>query len=196
MSDEQSMGDISDEQPLGDVNSAEDAEAMSAEGAEDAKSEGAGAVSAEGAGAVSDQQPADDASDEIPAGSNSLKVRVTKQGEEAIGKLAQELLENPVVSSALGAAFGTRERAMRAQEAALSALNIPSASDIERLTRRVRSVSQRLEGIEDGLDRVESRLDRGGEIKALEERLARIEAALERLQGAEAVGASRSEREA
>lgn len=124
---------------------------------------------------------------------SSLKVRVTKQSEEAIGKLAQELLENSVVSSALSAAFETRERALRAQEAALGALNIPSASDIERLTRRVRSVSQRLEGIEDGLDRVESRLDRGGELKALEDRLERIEAALERLQGAEAVGASRAE---
>jgi predicted nucleic acid-binding Zn-ribbon protein len=113
---------------------------------------------------------------------NSLKVRVTKQGEEAIGKLAQELLESSVVSKSLSAAFETRERAMRAQEMAMGALNIPSASDIERLTRRVRSVSQRLEGIEDGLDRVEGRLDRVGDIKTLEERLERIEAALERLQ--------------
>ena len=121
---------------------------------------------------------------------NSLKVRVTKQGEEAIGKLAQELLENSLVSGALSAAFETRERAMRAQEMAMGALNIPSASDIERLTRRVRSVSQRLEGIEDSLDRLESRLDPAGEVQALEERLARIEAALERLQGADAVGVS------
>lgn len=41
----------------------------------------------------------------------------------------------------------------------MGALGVPSAADIERLTRRVRSVSQRLEGIEDSLDRVESRLD-------------------------------------
>ena len=112
---------------------------------------------------------------------NSIK-RVTKQGEEAIGKLAQELLENPVVSSALGKAFETRERAMRAQEVAMSALNIPSASDIERLTRRVRSVSQRLEAIEDGLDRLQSRLQNAGDTSALEDRLTRIEAGLERLE--------------
>lgn len=86
--------------------------------------------------------------------------RVTRQGEEAIGKLAQELLENPMVSGALSAALQTRERAMHAQEAALGALNLPSASDLERLTRRVRSVSQRLEGIEDGMDRVEQKLAR------------------------------------
>ena len=42
----------------------------------------------------------------------------------------------------------------------MGALNLPSAADLERLTRRVRSVSQRLEGIEDGLDRLDSRLDR------------------------------------
>src|SRR3981081_2003939 len=83
-----------------------------------------------------------------------IRDRVTRGGEEAIGKLAQELLENPVVSSALSAAFEARERALRAQEAAMGALNLPSASDLERLPRRVRSVSQRLEGIEDGLDRL------------------------------------------
>src|SRR5438874_6716439 len=88
-----------------------------------------------------------------------LRERVVKEGEEAIGKLAQELLDNPVVSGALSAAFETRERAMRAQELALAALNLPSASDLERLTRRIRNVSQRLEGIEDGLDRLEQRLD-------------------------------------
>ena len=88
-----------------------------------------------------------------------LRERVTRQGEEAIGKLAQELLENPVVSGALSAAFETRERAMRAQEVAMGALNLPSASDLERLTRRLRGVSQRLEGIEDGLDRLEQRID-------------------------------------
>ena len=87
---------------------------------------------------------------------NSLKGRVTRQGEEAIGRFAQELLENPVVSGALSRAFETRERALRAQEVAMGALNLPSASDLERLTRRVRSVSQRLEGIEDALDRAGS----------------------------------------
>jgi chromosome segregation ATPase len=111
-----------------------------------------------------------------------LKERMTKQGEEAIGKLAQDLLDNPVVSGALSAAFETRERAMRAQEIAMGALNIPSASDLERLTRRLRGVSQRLEGIEDGLDRVEQRIDGLGSSSAIEQRLAAIEQALERLE--------------
>jgi hypothetical protein len=114
-----------------------------------------------------------------------LRERVTRQSEEAIGKLAQELLDNPLVSSALSAAFETRERAMRAQEVAMGALNLPSASDLERLTRRLRAVSQRLEGVEDGLDRIEQRVEGlsavaviGQRLDAIEQKLERIEAAL------------------
>jgi septal ring factor EnvC (AmiA/AmiB activator) len=113
-----------------------------------------------------------------------LRERVTRQGEETIGKLAQELLDNPVVSGALSAAFETRERAMRAQEVAMGALNLPSASDLERLTRRLRSVSQRLEGIEDGLDRLEQRIERIAATSPIEERLTEIEASLARLEAA------------
>src|SRR3954465_4634548 len=82
--------------------------------------------------------------------------RLSRQGEEALGRIAEELIENPVINGALTHAFEAREKAVQAQEAALGALNIPSAADIERLTRPLRSVSQRLEGIEDGLDRLEA----------------------------------------
>jgi predicted flap endonuclease-1-like 5' DNA nuclease len=82
----------------------------------------------------------------------SVRDRLTGQAEEALGKLAQDLLENPLVNGALTRALESREKAAQIQEAAMGALNLPSASDIERLTRRVRSVSQRLEGIEDQLD--------------------------------------------
>jgi chromosome segregation ATPase len=107
-----------------------------------------------------------------------LRTRLTKQGEEAVGKLAQELLENPVISGALARAFEVREKASQAQEVAMGALNLPSASDLERLTRRVRSVSQRLEGIEDGLDRLDERLGSAAGAARLEERLSAIEGQL------------------
>lgn len=88
---------------------------------------------------------------------DSLVDRLSRQGEEALGRVAEELIANPVVNKAITGAFGARERAMQAQEAAMGALNLPSAADIERLTRRLRSVSQRLESIEDSLDRLEER---------------------------------------
>lgn len=118
------------------------------------------------------------------ADDKGLRERVTRQGEDAIGRLAQELLESSVVTGAVSAAFEARERALRAQEAAMNALNLPSGGDIERLTRRLRSVSQRLEGIEDSLDRIEQRVDSAGasgfdaRLAAIEERLGRIEEAL------------------
>src|ERR1700753_1196038 len=115
------------------------------------------------------------------SGEESFKKSVTRQSEEAIGKLAQELLDNPVVSGALSRAFETRERAMRAQEVAMGALNLPSASDVERLTRRVRSVSQRLEGIEDGLDRLDDHLRRPASNGSPQDPLAKNPPALERL---------------
>jgi hypothetical protein len=89
-----------------------------------------------------------------------LRERLTRQGEEALGKLAEELAGNPIVTAALQRAFDAREKAVQAQNVAMGALNIPSAADIERLTRRLRSVSQRLEAIEDTLDRVEERIQR------------------------------------
>ena len=82
--------------------------------------------------------------------------RLSRQGEEALGKIAEELIGNPVVNAAVGRAFDAREKAIQAQAAAMGAFNLPSASDIERVTRRLRSISQRLEAIEDAMDRSRS----------------------------------------
>ncbi len=76
------------------------------------------------------------------------------RSEQAIGELAQALLDSQVLENAVAAAFGAREKAAEAQHAAMSALNLPSAGDVERLERRIRSLSQRLEEVEDQLDRV------------------------------------------
>jgi CRP-like cAMP-binding protein len=106
--------------------------------------------------------------------------RLSRQGEEALGKIAEELIANPVVSSAIARAFEAREKAVQAQEAAMGALNIPSAADIERVTRRLRSLSQRLEGIEDAMDRLEERLS-GAASNSGDERLGKIERRLDEI---------------
>ncbi len=104
----------------------------------------------------------------------NLRERLGANSEDRLGRALTELLESPLLTGAIGRAFDARERASQAQEVALGALNIPSAADIERLTRRLRSVSHRLEGIEDGVDR----LDRVLSPSAVEARLSAIEAQL------------------
>jgi predicted nucleic acid-binding Zn-ribbon protein len=112
---------------------------------------------------------------------DGLRGRLQRQGEDALGRLAQELLENPLVTGAISRAFEAREKAAAAQEAAMGALNLPSAADLERLTRRVRSVSQRLEGIEDAVDRVGQRVQGVDTLAKLDARLEAIEAKLDAL---------------
>ncbi|MGA2469774.1 MAG: hypothetical protein ABSG64_03695 [Solirubrobacteraceae bacterium] len=101
---------------------------------------------------------------------------VAARGEELLGKLAQELLGSPTVNSAVGRALAARSKATEAQQLAMGLLNIPTAGDIERLTRRVRSVSQRLEAIEDGLARIEDGM--GHAVSPVAARLDAIEAEL------------------
>jgi tetrahydromethanopterin S-methyltransferase subunit G len=113
-----------------------------------------------------------------PEQDESFVEKLSRQGEEALGRVAEELIANPVVNGAVARAFEAREKAMQAQEAAFGALNLPSAADIERVTRRLRSLSQRLEGIEDAIDRLEDRVAAAG---AGPDRIAAIEARLDEI---------------
>jgi hypothetical protein len=115
-----------------------------------------------------------------PDQDESLVDRLSRQGEEALGKIAEELIDNPIVSVAIARALEAREKAVLAQEAAMGALNIPSAADVERVTRRLRSLSQRLEGIEDGIDRLEERLA-AASARSSEEPLGAIEERLDEI---------------
>lgn len=116
-----------------------------------------------------------------PEQDEGLVEKLSRQGEEALGKIAEELIANPVVNGAVARAFEARERAVAAQEATLAALNLPSAADIERVTRRLRSLSQRLEGIEDSIDRLEVRLGGSAAATPSDERLNRIDVGLEEI---------------
>jgi hypothetical protein len=69
------------------------------------------------------EQPENDPND-------GLRERLQSQGENALGQIAQQLLESPFVHRALAGAFDAREKAVQAQEAAMGALNLPSAADI------------------------------------------------------------------
>jgi len=91
------------------------------------------------------------------------------RSEQALAELAQALIDSPTLHSAISAAFGAREKAIEAQHAAMSALNLSSATDVERLERRVRSLSQRLEEVEEEVDELRR------EVGALRRRLEAVE---------------------
>jgi hypothetical protein len=122
---------------------------------------------------------ADDASRE----GGGLRERLSGQAEDAIGRLADDLLENPLINSALQRALGARDKVAQAQESAMEALNIPSASNLDKIARRLRSISQRLDEMEEGVDRLGRRLapDAGSLGPDLGERLQRIESRLDDL---------------
>jgi len=113
--------------------------------------------------------------------SMSLRERLGTSTEERLGRAFSDLLDSPLLTGALSRAFDAREKAAQAQEVAMGALNLPSAADVERLTRRLRSVSLRLEGIEESIDRLERTLSNEGQPSEIAARLAAIEQQLARL---------------
>lgn len=112
-----------------------------------------------------------------------------EQGERLLGAAARGLLRSPLLGDALGRALAARSKAAQAQEAAIGLLGVPSAGDVERLARRVRSLSERLGGVEDSLARIESALRRHGDqaesrTANLERQLAALTRAVEDLEAA------------
>ncbi len=74
--------------------------------------------------------------------------------EGALGELVELLLDNPVIHQALHVAVEARDKATQASATAMRGLNVSQASETERLERRLRAVSERLETAEDELDRL------------------------------------------
>jgi hypothetical protein len=87
-------------------------------------------------------------------GGEQTPERDPARGESALGEIAQILVENPWMNQALQLAFGVRERASEAGTAVIRNLNLPTGNDVDRLTRRLRGLSARLEEVEDALDRL------------------------------------------
>lgn len=82
-----------------------------------------------------------------------IRDRVQSRGEKAAADLAQALISSPAFGQAVSAAVLAREKAGDAQRAAMGALNVSSQDESERLERRLRVLSERLEESEDRLDR-------------------------------------------
>jgi hypothetical protein len=85
---------------------------------------------------------------------DGIRDRLSSRGEGALGELAQFMVDNPWLNQALHVAFGARERASQAGAQAIRNLNLPTGNDVDRLARRLRAVSERLESVEDTLDQL------------------------------------------
>lgn len=80
------------------------------------------------------------------------------QSSEGIGGIVDELASSWIVGDALTRIVDAGEKAFRAQQTAISALGLPSGSEFESLTLRVRTIFHRLEELEDELDRLSARI--------------------------------------
>ena len=97
-----------------------------------------------------------------------IRNRVQSRGEKAAADLAQALISSPAFGQAVSAAVLAREKAGDAQRAAMGALNVSSQDEAERLERRLRVLSERLEESEDRLDRALAQVrDLSAEIETL-----------------------------
>jgi hypothetical protein len=85
-------------------------------------------------------------------GAEGVKGRISSRSEDTLGELADFLLENPWLNQALQLALGARERASQAGAQAMRNVGVPTAADVDRLARRVRALSERVELVEDKLD--------------------------------------------
>jgi hypothetical protein len=85
---------------------------------------------------------------------DGIRDRISSRTEESIGDLLRALLDTPGLHQALQAATGARDLANSATGQAMKNLNVAAASDLDRVSRRLRSLSDRLEVLEDTLDQL------------------------------------------
>ncbi len=91
--------------------------------------------------------------------SNGWRDQIQRQGEDAVGWLAQEVLDNQVLKGAVQGVTDAGQKVFEAREMVFGVLDLSSASETQKLIRRLRSVSQRLEDVEDGFDRLSERTE-------------------------------------
>lgn len=78
--------------------------------------------------------------------------RIKSAGGQVASGLADAVISSPVFGQAVSAAAAARDRAIEAQQVARNTLNLSSRDEADRLERRIRVLSNRLEETEDRLD--------------------------------------------
>lgn len=83
-----------------------------------------------------------------------------EQVTEQVTKALEPLVDQPLTQRLLTEASALRDRTVRAQEATLAVLNLPTAADLAKLERRIRSLSDAVADLSDRLDRMETQVRR------------------------------------
>lgn len=87
-------------------------------------------------------------------------------------KVVSAAFETPIVGAAIERVAASKDAAIHAQAALMAAMNLPTAMELDRVLAQLRSISQRLEDVEDALEHLGSRL---APLTAMPARLAEIE---------------------
>lgn len=74
--------------------------------------------------------------------------------------LLEPLVDQPLTQRLLSEASALRDRTLRAQEATLGALNLPTAADVAKLARRLRSLTEAVARLDERLDGLDDRIRR------------------------------------
>jgi hypothetical protein len=84
--------------------------------------------------------------------------RLYEMGEEALGRLAADLLSNPTFaeafSRALQTAFATKGRVDKNIQTVLALLNLPSRSDVHKLVTKLETIQGSLVNLNIKVDRI------------------------------------------
>lgn len=78
---------------------------------------------------------------------------------DGLGGVVDEITSSWLFGDALSRLVDAGERVMHAQQSAFSAIGLPSGSQFESLTLRVRTLFHRIEELEDDIDRIERRMN-------------------------------------
>lgn len=78
--------------------------------------------------------------------------RIRSAGGQVVSGLAGALISSPVFGQAVSAAAAARDKALAVEGTVRGALNLSSQEEADRLERRIRVLSDRLEETEDRLD--------------------------------------------
>lgn len=75
-------------------------------------------------------------------------------------RFLEPLIDQPATQRLLAEASVLRERSIRVQEATLAVLNLPTAADVAKLERRIKSLTDAVARLDEHLERVETRIKR------------------------------------